>query len=56
MKGMPWITLTIFSIIFSCSTSPERSLINEKNINKIRIGMKLNQVKEIMGKPDQTRH
>ena len=53
MKGMHWISLTIFSVIFSCSTSSERSKMNEKNINKISIGMKLNQVKDTMGMPDQ---
>jgi outer membrane protein assembly factor BamE (lipoprotein component of BamABCDE complex) len=53
MKGMLWITLTFFLIIISCSAPSERSMTNEKNINKIRIGMKLNQVKDTMGIPDQ---
>lgn len=54
MKAKHRITFIILSIfVFSCSTSSEKSLMNESNINKIGIGMNLNQVRDILGVPDQ---
>lgn len=48
------IPLTILSVIFSCSSPPsERVMMNERNIDEVKVGMKLNQVRDIMGVPDQ---
>lgn len=54
MKRVHLIPLIILSIIFCCSSPPsERTMMNERNIGKVKVGMKLNQVQDIMGVPDQ---
>ncbi len=53
MKRGHWICIAFFYAFFACSTSSERSRSNERNINKIKVGMNLDQVKDIMGVPDQ---